>query len=62
MAAESIELRIGRIEGKIDHLATREDFANLETAVAKGQTRFALAVAGLFIVQTGVLAAIVKLL
>lgn len=55
MVADSMETRIGRIEGEIKHLATKADVEKVEKSIA-------WKMAGLFILQTGVLAAIVKLL
>ena len=55
MVADSMETRIGRIEGEIKHLATKADVQAIGWKMA-----------GLFILQTGVLIgamiAIVKLL
>ena len=62
MAAESPELRIGRLEGKIDHLATKEDVAQLEASLLNKITESNRWQAGLLVAVAALAVGAIKLL
>ena len=54
------EERLGRLEGAYEHLATKEDLANLKADMLGRMNQQTLSLAGLLIVGFGVVAALLK--
>ena len=58
--AMTTEERLGRLEGAYEHLATKEDLANLKADMLGRMNQQTLSLAGLLILGFGVVAALLK--